>query len=222
MARYEIPLSGLNCMGCARKVEKALNEQHQVTLLELSPTLVTLESDSSLPALAQTIESLGYQAGNRYHFHLTGLNCGKCVAKLNQALEQDQSNIRFEASKSELTIVTLHSAEAIKRQIAELGYQASDERPEDTLSMAQPDSAPEAQTPTSSNQPLATVHLLISGMTCASCVSSVEKALASVSGVERVQVNLAEQSAVVFVSTKPNKIVEQIIEASKLAIKRVS
>ncbi|UPQ88647.1 heavy metal translocating P-type ATPase [Vibrio sinaloensis] len=217
MARYEIPLSGLNCMGCARKVENALNQQHQVTILELSPTLVTLESDSSLPALAQTIESLGYQAGNRFHFHLSGLNCGKCVTKLNQALEQDQSNIRFEASKSELTIITLHSAQTIKRQVAELGYQASDERPEDTLNMAQPDSETEAQTPTSSDQPLATVHLLISGMTCASCVSSVEKALASVRGVERVQVNLAEQSAMVFVSTQPNQIVEKIVEASTQA-----
>ncbi|NVD07223.1 copper-translocating P-type ATPase [Vibrio sp. JPW-9-11-11] len=214
MTRFEIPLSGLNCMGCARKVEQALNADHQVTILELSSTMIALESDSPLHAITHTIESLGYQAGHRYHFHLSGLNCGKCVAKLNQALEQDKHTIHFEASKTDLDIDTLHSAEEIQRLISDLGYQANDHSPAGAIEELAVDSQPERASSVTSEKSLSTLHLLISGMTCASCVSSVEKALASVNGVERVQVNLAEQSAVVFSSLQPNSIVEQVTQAS--------
>ncbi len=37
MYQFVIPLSGLNCMGCARKVEKALHANHDVEILTLSP-----------------------------------------------------------------------------------------------------------------------------------------------------------------------------------------
>ncbi|WP_411913445.1 cation transporter, partial [Vibrio sp. 1640] len=30
MNQFVVPLSGLNCMGCARKVEKALHANHDV------------------------------------------------------------------------------------------------------------------------------------------------------------------------------------------------
>lgn len=42
------------------------------------------------------------------------------------------------------------------------------------------------------------LHLLISGMSCASCVTRVEQALRRVSGVEQARVNLAERSALVL------------------------
>jgi Cu+-exporting ATPase len=41
------------------------------------------------------------------------------------------------------------------------------------------------------------VQLLLSGMSCASCVNNVQRALESVSGVKRARVNLAERSALV-------------------------
>jgi copper chaperone CopZ len=42
--------------------------------------------------------------------------------------------------------------------------------------------------------PLQTVQLALSGMTCASCVARVEKALAKVEGVVSAQVNLATET----------------------------
>ena len=41
------------------------------------------------------------------------------------------------------------------------------------------------------------LSFLLDGMTCASCVSKVHKALLSVDGVENARVNLAERSALV-------------------------
>lgn len=202
MAKFEIPLHGLNCMGCARKVERAITENQTVEVHQLSPTLISIETEAPLAAIVEDIESLGYSAGHQHHFHLSGLNCGKCVAKLEQALKRDPLNAVFKVSKTELSITTLHSAEEIKQLVSSLGYQA-DEESNSLLSLTseeQPKQTPLAQE-SDDAQPISatySVNLLISGMTCASCVSSVEKALYSVEGVVKAQVNLAEQSALVL------------------------
>uniref|UniRef100_UPI00244570CE heavy-metal-associated domain-containing protein n=1 Tax=Burkholderia cepacia TaxID=292 RepID=UPI00244570CE len=60
--------------------------------------------------------------------------------------------------------------------------------------------APMAAAASTDGRPLpaiSTVELDIDGMTCASCVSRVEKALAKVPGVTRASVNLATERATV-------------------------
>ncbi len=52
--------------------------------------------------------------------------------------------------------------------------------------------------PTQSGSGLRRIDLAIGGMTCASCVARVEKALSQVEGVQRAQVNLATERAVVL------------------------
>ena len=44
---------------------------------------------------------------------------------------------------------------------------------------------------------MSTTHLKIEGMSCANCVAHTQKALAAVSGVQRVEVDLAAGSATV-------------------------
>ncbi|MDG2683590.1 HAD-IC family P-type ATPase, partial [Vibrio parahaemolyticus] len=61
------------------------------------------------------------------------------------------------------------------------------------------------------------LQMLIQGMTCASCVASVEKALTQVQGVEKAQVNLAEQSALVFVDNDSDDLHAEILESVKQA-----
>ncbi|ARJ40821.1 Cu+ exporting ATPase [Pantoea alhagi] len=56
-------------------------------------------------------------------------------------------------------------------------------------------------------------QLLIDGMSCASCVSRVEKALAQVEGVQRARVNLAERSALVMGSVQPDALVAAVTAA---------
>lgn len=59
----------------------------------------------------------------------------------------------------------------------------------------------------------ATIRLSIAGMTCAGCVSSVEKALQAVTGVATAEVNLAERTALVTGTAVP----EQLLSAVKQA-----
>jgi Cu+-exporting ATPase len=50
-------------------------------------------------------------------------------------------------------------------------------------------------------------------MTCASCVASVEKTIINVAGIDKVQVNLAEQSAIVYSTLSSSQIEAQLLPA---------
>ncbi|EKZ9010406.1 heavy metal translocating P-type ATPase [Vibrio alginolyticus] len=220
MYQLVIPLSGLNCMGCARKVEKALHANHDVEILNLSPTQVEVKTESSLKELVSSIESLGYQAGNHYELNLSGLSCGGCVKKLSSLLESNQDVISFEASTTHLEIRTLLSEQQVIDLIATLGYTANldsveveNESSPETEQVEKQSNIKDTQVPPASIQ----LQMLIQGMTCASCVSSVEKALNNVEGVEKAQVNLAEQSALVFASQDSDDLLNAIVESVKHA-----
>ncbi|MBS9918902.1 heavy metal translocating P-type ATPase [Vibrio alginolyticus] len=220
MYQLVIPLSGLNCMGCARKVEKALHANHDVEILNLSPTQVEVKTESSLKELVSSIESLGYQAGNHYELNLSGLSCGGCVKKLSSLLESNQDVISFEASTTHLEIRTLLSEQQVIDLIATLGYTANldsveveNESSPETEQVEQQSNIKDTQVPPASIQ----LQMLIQGMTCASCVSSVEKALTSLEGVEKAQVNLAEQSALIFASQDSDDLLNAIVESVKQA-----
>ena len=208
MNRFEIPLQGLNCMGCARKVEKRLNEHFEVSIQALSPTSITLETSASLAEITEQIDALGYKVDAHQQFSLSGLTCGHCVNKLTAHLQASPYIAKVVVSLSELSLTTTLSDQTIIDLVAEGGYFAS------KLSTQSTETAAKADIHTSTTLPIdslatneamqSTLHannkinLLITGMTCASCVASVEKALSSVAGVSKTQVNLAEQSALVF------------------------
>jgi len=225
MNHYALPLSGLSCMGCARKVERQLNSDFTVQIDDLSPTFIELDVDSSLDNVLDSIESLGYQAGYSLTFELQGLNCGKCVNKLTQHLQSFDDIARLSVTKNSLSVVTTTTKEDIIDRVSQVGYQAkvTAEHPdqEEKSDVETANSAVIQQEPVetsssekqNSDQSVST-NLLIKGMTCASCVSSVEKALLSVSGVNKAQVNLAEQSALVI---SDQDVTSQLIDAVQSA-----
>lgn len=186
----------------------------------MSPTQVEVKTESSLKELVSSIESLGYQAGNHYELNLSGLSCGGCVKKLSSLLESNQDVISFEASTTHLEIRTLLSEQQVIDLIATLGYTANldsveveNESSPETEQVEKQSNIKDTQVPPASIQ----LQMLIQGMTCASCVSSVEKALTNVEGVEKAQVNLAEQSALIFASQDSDDLLNAIVESVKQA-----
>ncbi|ERM55498.1 copper exporting ATPase [Vibrio mimicus CAIM 1883] len=204
MNYFALPLRGLNCMGCARKLERQLNQDLTVEIETLTPTSIELHTNATLNEVLTSIESLGYQGGTDQTYQLQGLNCGRCVNKLTTHLNAQAEIAKLQVSKDQLSLVTTLTSEQVKALVAEVGYQAIEAEQESTLASAA--SIYEKKTDTdaensSNTEPTEassqTLSLLIKGMTCASCVASVEKALLSVEGVQSAQVNLAEQSALV-------------------------
>ncbi|KGR32784.1 cation transport ATPase [Vibrio campbellii] len=220
MYQFVVPMSGLNCMGCARKVEKALHANHSVEIINLSPTMVEVKTESPLSSIVESIESLGYHAGHQFQFHLAGLNCGGCVKKLSSLLEANQDVIAFQVSTTQLDITTLLSEQQVIDLVATLGYTASldsieveEESSPEIEQVEKQSNIKDTQVPPASIQ----LQMLIQGMTCASCVSSVEKALTNVEGIEKAQVNLAEQSALVFATKDTEALQQAIVESVKQA-----
>ncbi|WP_187377654.1 copper-translocating P-type ATPase CopA [Vibrio mimicus] len=205
MNYFALPLRGLNCMGCARKLERQLNQDLTVEIETLTPTSIELHTNATLNEVLTSIESLGYQGGTEQTYQLQGLNCGRCVNKLTTHLSVQAEIAKLQASKDQLSLVTTLTAEQVKALVAEVGYQAIEAEQESTFTPAASINEKKIDTPDAENssntEPTEassqTLSLLIKGMTCASCVASVEKALLSVEGVQSAQVNLAEQSALV-------------------------
>lgn len=204
MRHYALALSGLHCMGCARKLERQLNRDIQdLVIHELSPTFIELDAEATFGDLLQSMNELGYSAGNDYTFSLKGLHCAGCVNTLTHYLEPDEDIANLSVTQETLSLSTPLSKSEIQAKVAEAGYQAVDEdTQEDSVSSTETHThttdARHGQqdvnnTPATKDQD--SVSLMVEGMSCASCVSSVEKAMLSVSGVDRAQVNLAEQSA---------------------------
>ncbi|WP_162923888.1 copper-translocating P-type ATPase CopA [Vibrio cholerae] len=205
MNHFALALRGLNCMGCARKLERQLNQDLTVEIETLTPTSIELHTHATLNEVLTSIESLGYQGGTEQTYQLQGLNCGRCVNKLTTHLSAQADIAKLQASKERLSLVTTLTAEQVKALVAEVGYQAIEAEQESTFAPAASIDEKKTDTPDAKNssntEPTEassqTLSLLIKGMTCASCVASVEKALLSVEGVQSAQVNLAEQSALV-------------------------
>ncbi|WP_300178139.1 copper-translocating P-type ATPase [uncultured Aliivibrio sp.] len=133
--------------------------------------------------------------------YLSGLNCGKCVKKTTEALETLSHSTILSISTTELSLNTIHSTESVVSLINSIGFQASD-IPfilEGKLSSEESDNKhitnkPERREPNTEK----TTQLILSGMTCASCVSSVENIISDIHNVQSVRVNLAERTALVI------------------------
>ncbi|KKD58562.1 copper-transporting ATPase [Grimontia sp. AD028] len=196
-----LPLSGLNCMGCARKVKNAVEPIEGVSVVEADKTSLTINADAPLSDVINAVESLGYQAGEITVLPLAGLSCGRCVAKLKAAFEASPKVFLADVSKTEATINSALTREELTAIVDATGYQVAETQSEITH-VAEITAAPEVALDDAPSEPTlssnsASLQFILSGMTCASCVSSVEGAIKGVTGVMAVNVNLAERTALV-------------------------
>ena len=197
---YQLPISGLSCGRCVAKIEQALSERHDIAHFNISKQLADVSGSISKQALTDLIIGLGYQVVTsqiqyHYNFTLTGLSCGKCVAKLTTVLTQDNIDI-ITIDKNNLSVTTSLTADDIITIVTTTGYQAALTTEDQAPDVTNNPIAPEPE-PIIASQGTAT-QLLLSGLTCASCVASVEKAIKAVEGVDSVNVNLAERTALIY------------------------
>ncbi|MFA0543915.1 cation transporter, partial [Vibrio sp. 10N.222.52.B7] len=198
MNYYTTALNGLNCMGCAKKVRTLFSDLDSTMINDISPTYIDISTPFSYIQLNEQLATLGYSMGNQLHLSLSGLSCGKCVSKLTKALEQTEQALNLEVSKQELSLVTLLSESEVIKLVESLGYHAApysevNEPLSNSDSEYDKKTAPVEPTQDKPAASQYTYHLVLEGMTCASCVSSVEKALKKNEFVDQAQINLAEQ-----------------------------
>ena len=144
---------------------------------------------------------------------ITGATCQGCARKIRVALEPlvaDTSTVDVNIEQKTVTLPVAVDAADAARRITEAGYPAAILSAEpaaeksgcaskatsscSSATTAGAESPVPEPTPASSNND-DSIQLAVTGATCASCVSSIEKALKSVPGVTYAHMNLADNSA---------------------------
>ena len=112
----------------------------------------------------------------QWRFPVEGMTCASCVARVEKALNGlagvSEANVNFATEQASVKASGAVSMETLQHAVEKAGYAVGEQ----------------------------SLRLRIGDMTCASCVSRVEKALKSVPGVLSAEVNLATETAEVKLS----------------------
>lgn len=147
---------------------------------------------------------------------LDGLTCGHCVKRVKETLEKRPDVELAEVSIDAARISGDASADQLIATIEQAGYHArvaQDGSHPKADPLTDSETQPEALTADDATLPAESFHLLIEGMSCASCVSRVQHALQEVDGVSQARVNLAERSALVLGSAQPQSLIDAVTRA---------
>ncbi|EKS9913278.1 heavy metal translocating P-type ATPase [Burkholderia multivorans] len=227
-----LDIDGMTCASCVSRVEKALAKVPGVThaSVNLATERATVEASADVSAarLAKAVEQAGYRAtliesapaavtsqpidhkaAHSVELDIDGMTCASCVSRVEKALAKvpgvTRATVNLATERATVEASADVSAARLVEAVEQAGYRA-------TLI----ESAPAAVTSQPIDHKAAhSVELDIDGMTCASCVSRVEKALAKVPGVTRATVNLATERATVEASAEVSaaRLVEAVEQA---------
>ncbi|MBY4711127.1 heavy metal translocating P-type ATPase [Burkholderia cepacia] len=208
ISTVELDIDGMTCASCVSRVEKALAKVPGVTRasvnLATERATVDVTADVSAAQLVETVKQAGYgatptvtDAGFTALAHsspaapasieldIDGMTCASCVSRVEKALAKvpgvTRASVNLATERATVDAASDVTAARLAEAVKQAGYGATPV-------------AGAAIPPAASTAP-ADLELDIDGMTCASCVGRVEKALAAVPGVARVSVNLATERA---------------------------
>ncbi|KAK9679021.1 hypothetical protein K7432_016453 [Basidiobolus ranarum] len=187
--------------------------------------------------IGESISNIGYDVGDlqwetigqkpvktqvylsRATMQIEGMTCSSCVKTTEKALSAIDSIVEGTISVSSLTgrgVATFaredqeQLGEVIKESISNIGYDLVDLQWE---TIQQESGSNDINNEGSENNGTITTNLTISGMTCSSCVNSIESNLQTQDGIISCQINLLMQSGVVVHDPKkigPRNLVELI------------
>ncbi|CAG9265664.1 Cu(+) exporting P-type ATPase [Burkholderia diffusa] len=156
---------------------------------------------------------------------IDGMHCGGCTGRVQRALAAVpgvvEAAVDLDAHAATVTVQDTVEPAQLVAAVDAAGYRAAvREAAVEAVASAHVEhamhaTAPPATAETALPAPAASIELDIDGMTCASCVSRVEKALAKVPGVARASVNLATERATV--DAAPHVSASQLAEAVRQA-----
>jgi len=204
----ELDIDGMTCASCVSRVEKALAKVPGVTRVSVNlateRATVDVTADVSAAQLVETVKQAGYgatptvtdagftalapaspAAPASIELDIDGMTCASCVSRVEKALAKvpgvTRASVNLATERATVDAAPDVTAARLAEAVKQAGYGATPV-------------AGAAIPPAASTAP-ADLELDIDGMTCASCVGRVEKALAAVPGVARVSVNLATERA---------------------------
>ena len=172
----QVQISGMTCASCVARVEKALKKIEGVVeaSVNLSTEKAFIKSQQPIAAaaLVQAIEKSGFDVPTQqFDLNIEGMTCASCVARVEKALKKVEgvldAQVNLATEKAHVSAINSVPLFKLTQAVQKAGFDIQTDR----------------------------IELAIEGMTCASCVARVEKALLKVEGVSEAQVNLATETA---------------------------
>lgn len=158
---------------------------------------------------------------NRQHRHVPNIRCQGCIDNIRRAIQAHDNNADIVGSSDDkqLHVTTSLEPETLDRLLADAGYPpegegtGTDNGRQTPLSREQDGEVESPRSLISEQRPAkhgTTQRLAISGMTCASCVRTVEQALSSTSGVTDADVNFGTHTAQVHGTASSEQLVASV------------
>ncbi|WP_350305500.1 copper-exporting P-type ATPase CopA [Photorhabdus viridis] len=228
-----LTLQGLSCMHCVSRVKKALENRADVEQTDITVDYAKVTGKASPESLIETIKDAGYEATIAsqpdVELELSGLSCMHCAGTARKALEAVDGVIAADVNTETAKVYGKADTDTLIAAIEQAGYSAKlaagQNFPKSKPLTIPASNRPEPLAAATSSIPVKktdvflvsdsddSIQLLLDGMTCASCVNKVQKALQSVDGVENARVNLAERSALITGSASPDALIQAVEKA---------
>lgn len=207
---------GISCQGCVTRIRKALLAQDDQAELVGAPQaqLLLVHTRLGEEGVAKVAQDSGYPltpaapaTPANLEINVYGMHCQKCVAKLRNAIQHWDSAATVSGTPADnvLQVSSWLPEALLERLVVEAGYALeppaegdtsadlteSDDTTEDHATAAPSAAEPSPASPTDSGS----LELSLSGITCASCVATIQKTLDGLDGVEHAEVNFASRTA---------------------------
>lgn len=153
---------------------------------------------------------------------IPGMSCQGCVKRMREAIQRFDPDAEVIGTPSEkrLEVTSTLTDADLDQRLKDAGYPPADMTTEEAASSEATNKADPAAVDTDTEKTV-NAHslfqgqgkkqrLAISGMTCASCVKSVQKALERTEGVDTASVNFGSHSAQVFGSADPQALIAAV------------
>ncbi|WP_038173722.1 heavy metal translocating P-type ATPase [Vibrio pacinii] len=197
--QFSLALTGVNCSSCVAKIYNALRESDpdvSVTINESKDKAVlitSLQPEQAVPEISSVGYSAALLAKHRYETTLFNVSCQNCVNKITNAIRSIDSDadVSIDIANQELVVNSIATNSEIENILRDLGYGDTEE------SDSPSNIAKSHVTHATSKSQETTTKLALVGVTCASCVSTIEKALMTLPGVKTVNINFANRTAAI-------------------------
>lgn len=133
LVELRLPIQGMTCASCVRRVEKRLNAVPGVVTAEvnLATEQATVRAEASLPvqALRDAVEATGFQVPTQSaQLFITGMTCASCVGRVERALRKvpgvQQADVNLATETAHVSTLGGVSPDALIAAVAQAGYSA--------------------------------------------------------------------------------------------------